>query len=155
VAQSVKKLLCTDINEASLADNADRLSFVANLNFRYVDFRTESLPGEFGAAYAIDVLEHIFPAEEEAFLGNIARSLSAHGVALFGTPNVTSEQYASEYSRLGHVNLQSSGGMQKSLRRFFNNVFMFAMNDEVVHTGYAPMAHYLWALCVDPIGRVS
>jgi SAM-dependent methyltransferase len=151
VAQTVKNLLCTDINEESLADNKERLAFVANLDFRYADFRADCLPHQFGAAYAVDVLEHVFPNEEEAFLGNIARSLIPHGVALFGTPNVTSEQYASEYSRLGHVNLQSSAGMQKSLRRFFHNVFMFGMNDEVVHTGYAPMAHYLWALCVDPI----
>jgi hypothetical protein len=27
---------------------------------------------------------------------------------------------------------------------------MFGMNDEVVHTGYAPMCHFLWALCVTP-----
>src|SRR5262249_34885242 len=30
----------------------------------------------------------------------------------------------------------------------FDNVFMFGMNDEVVHTGYAPMCHYLWSLAV-------
>jgi hypothetical protein len=24
---------------------------------------------------------------------------------------------------------------------------MFSMNDEVVHTGFHPMAHYLFALC--------
>lgn len=150
VAQSVEQLLCTDINEESLAENSERLSCVANLQFRYVDFRSESLAGQFGGAFAVDVLEHVFPVEEHAFLTNIARSLTPHGVALFGTPNVTAEEYASEYSRLGHVNLQSSSGMQTSLRRFFHNVFMFGMNDEVVHTGYAPMAHYLWALCVGP-----
>ena len=26
-------------------------------------------------------------------------------------------------------------------------VFMFSMNDEVVHTGYHKMAHYLFGLC--------
>mgnify|MGYP007028595943 CR=1 FL=1 len=34
--------------------------------------------------------------------------------------------------------------------RFFDNVFLFSMNDEVVHTGFTPMAHYLFALCVGP-----
>jgi hypothetical protein len=33
------------------------------------------------------------------------------------------------------------------MQRFFHNVFMFSMNDEVVHTGYHKMAHYLFALC--------
>jgi hypothetical protein len=27
---------------------------------------------------------------------------------------------------------------------------MFSMNDEVVHTGFGPMAHYLIALCAGP-----
>ncbi|MCA6302689.1 MAG: hypothetical protein IM629_12150, partial [Phenylobacterium sp.] len=30
--------------------------------------------------------------------------------------------------------------------KFFSNVFLFSMNDEVVHTGFAPMAHYLFAI---------
>jgi hypothetical protein len=25
--------------------------------------------------------------------------------------------------------------------------FLFSMNDEVVHTGFAPVAHYLFAVC--------
>src|SRR5438045_4123498 len=29
----------------------------------------------------------------------------------------------------------------------FENGFLFSMNDEVVHTGFHPMAHYLFALC--------
>ena len=32
------------------------------------------------------------------------------------------------------------------MQQFFHNVFVFSMNDEVVHTGYFPMAHYLLAL---------
>ena len=27
------------------------------------------------------------------------------------------------------------------------DVFMFSMNDEVVHTGYSKLAHYIFALC--------
>jgi hypothetical protein len=33
------------------------------------------------------------------------------------------------------------------MKRFFKNVFMFSMNDEVVHTGYSKMSHYNFALC--------
>lgn len=150
VAQAVKHLVCTDIEEASLADNVARLSYVPNLVFDYHDFRSAPMAGGFDAAFAADVIEHVFPAEEDGFLGNIARSLTPHGVAMFGTPNVAAERYASEYSRLGHVNLKDSPGLQATLRRHFHNVFMFGMNDEVVHTGYAAMAHYLWALCVGP-----
>jgi hypothetical protein len=37
--------------------------------------------------------------------------------------------------------------LKKTMQQFFHNVFMFSMNDEVVHTGYHPMAHYLLAVC--------
>jgi len=33
------------------------------------------------------------------------------------------------------------------LKNYFNNVFLFSMNDEVVHTGFNKMAHYLIAIC--------
>jgi hypothetical protein len=32
------------------------------------------------------------------------------------------------------------------LSQFFHNVFIFSMNDEVVHTGFHPMAHYIIGL---------
>jgi glycosyltransferase involved in cell wall biosynthesis len=32
------------------------------------------------------------------------------------------------------------------MERFFHNVFLFSMNDELVHTGFIPMAHYLIAI---------
>ena len=32
------------------------------------------------------------------------------------------------------------------MERYFNNVFMFSMNDEVVHTGFHKMAHYIFAV---------
>ena len=36
----------------------------------------------------------------------------------------------------------------KELRRKFNKVFVYSMNDEVVHTEYLKMAHYEIYLCV-------
>jgi hypothetical protein len=34
------------------------------------------------------------------------------------------------------------------MERHFRTVFIFSMNDEVVHTGFSPMAHYLLAVAV-------
>jgi SAM-dependent methyltransferase len=150
VAQSVGRLVCTDIDEETLADNAKRLTAFKNIEFRYFDFRAARFPDDVDAAFAVDVVEHLFPGEEAAFLANLAASLTPHGVALFGTPNLTADQYASEYSRLGHVNLKDQRSLCKSVAAHFHNVFLFSMNDEVVHTGFYPMAHYLWALCVGP-----
>jgi len=45
------------------------------------------------------------------------------------------------------VNCKDAPGLRQLMSQVFHNVFIFSMNDEVVHTGFYPMAHYLWALC--------
>jgi len=109
-------------------------------------------PGNFDAAYSLDVFEHIDPHHEDIFVGNIARSLTRTGVAVIGSPSLQSQAYASEGSKAGHVNCKDGKDYRRVMERHFENVFLFSMNDEVVHTGFAPMAHYLFALCVGPRG---
>jgi hypothetical protein len=36
------------------------------------------------------------------------------------------------------------------MRRHFVHVFPFGVNDEIVHTGFYPMCHYLMALACMP-----
>ena len=100
----------------------------------------------FDGAYAVDVLEHILPQDEDRFIGNIAASLHSNGVCLFGSPSLQSQVYASPPSKAGHVNCKDAPGLRATMLRHFHNVFIFSMNDEVVHTGFHPLAHYLWAL---------
>src|SRR5579863_3252393 len=61
VAQAVGHLICTDVHEGTLADNRQRLTVFKNIDFQYFDFRVSSFPTTFDAAFAIDVLEHIYP----------------------------------------------------------------------------------------------
>jgi cyclopropane fatty-acyl-phospholipid synthase-like methyltransferase len=108
------------------------------------------LRGDFEAAYSLDVFEHIVPELEDVYVGNVARSLVPSGVAIFGSPSLQSQAYASQPSKEGHVNCKDGKEYKKVMERFFENVFLFSMNDEVVHTGFHPMAHYLFAICVGP-----
>jgi 2-polyprenyl-3-methyl-5-hydroxy-6-metoxy-1,4-benzoquinol methylase len=105
-------------------------------------------PGQFDAAYSLDVFEHIPPEHELTFVRNIARSLTRTGVAIIGAPSLHSQTYASEGSKAGHVNCPDAALFRRVTEPFFENLFLFSMNDEVVHTGFTPMAHYLFALCV-------
>ncbi|HKT20573.1 MAG TPA: class I SAM-dependent methyltransferase [Stellaceae bacterium] len=150
VAQTAGRVVCTDIHTGTLEDNRRRLGVFPNIEFQYFDFRLKHYPDPVAGVFAVDVLEHIYPTEEQRFLANIAASLTEHGIGLFGTPNAAAEAFASPNSRLGHVNLKDHKALKKALGAHFHNVFIFSMNDEVIHTGYYPMAHYLWALCVDP-----
>ncbi len=111
------------------------------------DLTAGPVPGEFDAAYALDVLEHIPVADEVAFLRNLIAPVRAHGVVILGMPSLQSQKYASPQSREGHVNCKDQKAFKALMETMFHTVLMFSMNDEVVHTGYAPMAHYLFAVC--------
>ena len=117
---------------------------------RVHDLLTGPFPGRFDAAYALDVIEHIGREQEDRFVGNIVQSLDAHGVLILGTPSLQSQAYASPPSKAGHVNCKDAKGLKDLIQRFFHQVFVFSMNDEVVHTGYFPMAHYLFAIGCTP-----
>lgn len=150
IAQDVGKLICTDIDGEMLKDNAERCAPFKNISFEYFDFREKPYPDPADGICLIDVIEHIYPGEESGFLANLVLSLEPHGIALIGTPNVTADQYASPNSKVGHVNLKDYKRLRSALAPHFHNIFVFSMNDEVLHTGFYPMAHYLWALCVSP-----
>ena len=105
---------------------------------------------KFDSCVSMDVIEHIDASLEDRFIGNIAASLLPHSPCVIGTPNITSDRYAGESSRREHINLKSHETLKQLLQKHFHNVFLFSMNDEIVHTGFYPMAHYLMALAVAP-----
>jgi len=112
--------------------------------YRFIkDDFLEKKYGCFDTVISMDVIEHINKEFEPQFLSTLRKNLGSDGICIIGTPNIASEQYASPTSRLGHVNLYSADRLGKSLQTLFHNVFIFSMNDEMVHTGFAPMAHFL------------
>jgi 2-polyprenyl-3-methyl-5-hydroxy-6-metoxy-1,4-benzoquinol methylase len=147
VRQEVAEVVATDFDPAFIRRNQERVHPRWNVTFQVHDMLSGPLAMGFDGAYAVDVIEHI-PAEQElAFVGNIVASLNPQGVCLIGTPSIQSQVYASPPSKAGHVNCKDAPGLKSLMSNFFHNVFIFSMNDEVVHTGFTPMAHYLWALC--------
>lgn len=146
VLQEVGKLTATDFDPVFVNDVRSRMEEKWKFECHVHDLLAGPLPGRFDAAYALDVIEHIPAAQEKTFLGNIAHSLTEHGVLILGSPSLQSQIYASPPSKAGHVNCKDAPGLKSLMAVFFHNVFIFSMNDEVVHTGYFPMAHYLFGL---------
>ena len=83
---------------------------------------------------------------ELLFLRNAFAPLGQNGAAILGLPSLESQPYASPQSKVGHINCKSAPDLKKVLEEFFHNVFMFSMNDEVVHTGFHKMANYVFAV---------
>lgn len=151
VRQTVGSLTALDFDPIFIDDARATADPQWPINFLLHDILQGPLPQRYTAAYALDVLEHIEPGEAEArFLSNICSSIEDSGVVVIGMPSIESQRYASPASKEGHVNCQSGPELRSTLLKHFTNCFMFSMNDEVVHTGFQPMAHYLLALCVGP-----
>lgn len=153
IAQSVKKLHCIDWDERNIEGNYRRLSFLKNVTYECIDAAQEEISGVYDAAFSIDVLEHLEPELEDNFIKNICNVLTPSGVLIIGTPNKNASEYATDRSESQHINLKTSGSLCELMERYFENCFVFSMNDEIVHTGFYPMAHYLIAIGVGKIYR--
>jgi 2-polyprenyl-3-methyl-5-hydroxy-6-metoxy-1,4-benzoquinol methylase len=146
VQQTVGEVTAIDFDPLFIKDVNERMDKHWPLKTFVHDVLAGPIPGSYDAVYALDVLEHIDPVVERDFLENCLASLEPRGVAIFGMPSLEAQRYASPQSKIGHVNCKAMPDFKKLMEEYFYNVFMFSMNDELVHTGYHKMAHYLIAL---------
>lgn len=147
VKQEVGNLTAVDFDPLFIEDAKKNVSKRWHFDCKLHDILKGPVQGRFDGAYSIDVLEHIPKADEGRYMSNMVGSLTDAGVLIIGTPSVQSQAYASEGSREGHVNCKDQKELKQLMSKYFRTVFVFSMNDEVVHTGFYPMANYLLALC--------
>ena len=118
------------------------------MEFLHKDFMGEDIfSGRGDCVVSLDVVEHIPVEQEDEYLKTICLNLAPDGIAVIGTPNVTMHPYASPWNKEAHINNYSQERLYAALSKYFKNVFIFGMNDEVLHTGFYPMSCYIMALC--------
>jgi SAM-dependent methyltransferase len=147
VKDTVNQLTAVDFDPIFIKDAEDNADPAFPTTYKVHDILEAPVDGPFDAAYCVDVFEHIHPDVEDQFLKNVCAGLTDHGVYISGIPSLESQEYASQPSREGHVNCKSGLDFKAFLEKYFHNVFLFSMNDEVVHTGFHHMANYLFAVC--------
>lgn len=143
VLQEVRDLLVTDYDPLFIRDARERMVEPWVFDAQVHDFLESPIDRRFRAFYSLDVLEHLPMERERIWLDNICVSLDPDGVGIIGMPSLESQEYASPGSKEGHINCKNSLDLKKLMQDYFDNVFMFSMNDEVVHTGFHRMAHYV------------
>jgi cyclopropane fatty-acyl-phospholipid synthase-like methyltransferase len=148
VQQTVGSLMLYDAEASFLRDLSSRGDARWPVQAREHDILSGPLPETYSGIYCLDVLEHVDHKYESVFMTNLCASLSDHGVLIVGTPSLESQVYAAPHNKVGHINCKSGENLRGILSNWFNNVFMFSQNDEVVHCGFFPMSHYLWGICV-------
>jgi 2-polyprenyl-3-methyl-5-hydroxy-6-metoxy-1,4-benzoquinol methylase len=150
VAQAVKSLTGIDYQEYSIKNQAENKWLQEKTDLVVHDILENPYPKKFNAIYSLDVIEHIEPKLEHLFLENIVQSSKENGSLIIGCPNKTAQAFASAGSQIGHINLHTHESLRNTLSKFYQNVFLFGMNDEVLHTGFSAMCHYIMALAVQP-----
>ena len=146
VLQEVQSIHAVDFDAAFIENARMTHSGEPKVSFAVMDLTKQSFTEKFDAVYSLDVIEHINAAEEDAVMRNICSALNEQGVCIIGTPNIEASKHASIWSQQGHINMKDEKALRLLLQKYFHNVFIFSMNDEVVHTGFYPMAHYLMAI---------
>ena len=142
LAETAKKVVAVDFDAEAIRE-AQKSFPMKNVEYHCADFLGPRRFGAFDAVVALDVIEHIYPNREKQFFRQACASLSRYGICIVGTPNKTAATYASATSRIGHINLYTGDRIQETLQKYFHRTFLFGVNDEVVHTGFHDMAHYL------------
>ena len=156
VAQTVSDLHLTDFDDRFVEITKTKYDILNDNILVYKhDIVLQGFKKKFEAIYALDVLEHIPETHDERVLNNICESLNEHGILILGMPSLESQVYASPISKEGHVNCKSGEDLKSLMQGFFHNVLLFSMNDEVVHTGFSRLAHYIFAIGFSPKSKLN
>ena len=147
----LRKLIGVDFDhnaiEAAKAEVADTVCEFLEGDFLLQDYKPLIYEGGgYNCVYAMDVIEHIPKIEEQKFVDTLWQNIADDGFAVVGTPNVTMYSYASSWNKLRHINNFNQQRLYDLLSTRFNQVFIFGMTDEVLHTGFYPMCCYIIAL---------
>ena len=148
VSKVVKQLTVSDFDPEFLDEIRQRHENSRDFRILEFDPLKNATSEKYNAIYLLDVVEHSRQSEDELPISNLHSSLIENGILLIGTPSLESQIYASTQSKEGHVNCKSAKQWKVLLKSHFPVVLQFGMNDEVVHTGFDHMCHYLFFVCV-------
>ena len=145
-----ERIVGVDFDEDAI-DFARNNNSDKNTHFICCDFLEYQSSELFDSVVSFDVIEHISKEKEGKLFTNLCSSIDRNGIAIIGTPNLDAAKYQTESSAKWHINLYSHERLIEVGRKYFHNAFLFSQNDEMIHTGFYPMAHYLILVGVSPI----
>lgn len=152
-SQFIKNIIAIDSDELCIRECKKNLNLSGEVEFKCIDFMDLPETYTFDGVYMMDVIEHIDKKVENEFINKIVRHLTPNGVLIIGTPCKYAKKFESYYSKKYHINRKGYKELYNLLNPYFENVFIFGMNDEVIHTGFPNMSHYLIAMGVGLKGR--
>lgn len=122
---------------------------IPNLAFEVADLKDlSSLAGKFDTVVCMDVIEHFTKEDGSTVIQNLTNALNERGMLIIGTPNVRSQEFASQRRKMTHPYEYDYITFKSLLSDFFRRTMIFSMTDEVVSTGFSQLAWYFMGVCV-------
>ena len=76
--------------------------------------------------------------------------LSERGCTIVGTPSRNFIKYRAKHNLLHHLNEYTPEELKTLMEKYYDRVFIFSMNDEIVHTGNPDLAWFIFAVGMYP-----
>ncbi len=146
LAENGHRVTAIDIDEEYIK-NAKKNINNDNIDFICEDFLSMEY-GKFDAVISLGILHMLDKKDDERFFNTVTANLVKDGMLIISLPNKTASQYASKAGSITNVNMYTGELLYKRLREYFRHVFIFGMNDEVLHTGYYDMCHHFLAVAL-------
>lgn len=137
-----------DADQELVANNAAENHKTANLDFtclNLLDIADHTTT--YDVVVSMDVIEHFSKDKTDIVAQNYAHLTKDSGFAIIGTPNIASQPFASQRRRMSHIHEFGPDDFEALLSKYFKNVFLFSMTDELVSTSFNKMAWYFIAVC--------
>lgn len=146
VSEFAQSTLGIDFDEEAINYAKSSYNLDGGILYKLENFLNKKY-GDFDGIVSFDVLEHIYPENEDSYMKTVLMNLKDTGTFVVGTPSLETQQYSKENVTGAHVNVYKGEDFYKMLKRYFHNVYLFTQNDEIIHTGHLRMANYLIAVC--------
>jgi 2-polyprenyl-3-methyl-5-hydroxy-6-metoxy-1,4-benzoquinol methylase len=143
------KLTAVDVDE-ELVNYCTQAHSKSNIDFKTFNLLDYDMKytEKYDGICSMDVIEHFEYDKIDFVIEQYSNLLIKGGVAVIGTPNKNSNQYASKRRKESHPFEFEYKDFKEKLSKSFSNVFIFSMTDEVVSTSFPELAWYHMAVCV-------
>lgn len=132
LSNHVDNLVATDIDEELIEICKKKFSSLDNCKFQVMDLlNCDKSVEKYDGLVSLDVIEHFEKKDIDRVVDNYYSLLKKDGVAVIGTPNIKSQQYASARRKASNPFEFNYEEFYNALSNKFENVFVFSMTDSI------------------------
>lgn len=143
---------CNSVDAIDLDENAisEAKRNFKNINFMCCNALEYTTNKRYDVIVLLDFIEHFNQEDGEKLIKKYSALLSAHGMLIVGTPSKNFEKYRAEHNKAHHLHEYYPDELEKLMQDNFARTMMFAMNDEIVHTGNINLAWFIYSIGTYP-----